>query len=676
MDSVDDGARTEPERGTVRSPAAGSRAALGGLLGRLPVRLKLGFLIAIPTAVLLVFAGRSSLQLVSEVARASDQIEIACVATHIGALVHEMQKERGASAGFLASKGAKFAELVATQRTRVDKAFAELEARLAFEHVPAGMRSEVRESVAPMAQREDWRRSVDALALTPAEWLPHYTGVIRALLDDQGAVMRTAQAATLMRSLATYSSVCSAKERLGLERATLNSIYASGTTNVTRFGRALTLTSEADVFWEVFSRLASEEQLASWDAALASEDQQRVLAFRERASAAFKAGATEVEGRAEDWWAASTAMIDAAKALEDDCAETTVAIVEGLRADAVRGLRNYVFATGAALLASILLAGFIARGLLRALSSARGALAAAAEGRLDAHVSIETEDELGQMGRCLQRTLDAMRQTVRGILANSKQVEAKVERLHLVSATQRDGSQATRDLASSANDEVGLIRSGAIQVATATEEMTLGMQEIASGAARVHATAEASREKAVEAQQDVLQLVGSGESMVSVLGLIEGIANQTNLLALNATIEAARAGELGQGFAVVAGEVKELAGQTASATAEIRTQLEEIFEQIQSTAASVSHIHEDMVTISDRQGAIVSSVEAQEGASSEIARAMADLTRRCESISRMMGQVSEQTDLQKEAADETAGAAGSLSGAVEELDASIQSFQV
>ncbi|OZA91554.1 MAG: hypothetical protein B7X76_02115 [Azorhizobium sp. 39-67-5] len=92
---------------------------------------------------------------------------------------------------------------------------------------------------------------------------------------------------------------------------------------------------------------------------------------------------------------------------------------------------------------------------------------------------------------------------------------------------------------------------------------------------------------------------------------MDKIAGQTNLLALNATIEAARVGEAGKGFAVVAQEVKALAVQTASATQDIRQQVETVQTASEAAARAVSDITGNVSQLSDVFMALSAGVEEQ-----------------------------------------------------------------
>ena len=88
----------------------------------------------------------------------------------------------------------------------------------------------------------------------------------------------------------------------------------------------------------------------------------------------------------------------------------------------------------------------------------------------------------------------------------------------------------------------------------------------------------------------VKTLAAAANRIGEVVQLINDIASQTNLLALNATVEAARAGEAGKGFAVVASEVKNLANQTAKATEDIQSQVQDIQGQTDGAVKAIGAI--------------------------------------------------------------------------------------
>lgn len=133
-------------------------------------------------------------------------------------------------------------------------------------------------------------------------------------------------------------------------------------------------------------------------------------------------------------------------------------------------------------------------------------------------------------------------------------------------------------VAESMNTEAVIVAQGMSQttmrlaeVATATEEMTATIGEIATNSEKARQITGDATRRSVQITTQMDQFSSSVQAIGKITETIMEISAQTNLLALNATIEAARAGSAGKGFSVVAGEIKALAQQTAKATEDIKS---------------------------------------------------------------------------------------------------------
>ncbi len=343
-----------------------------------------------------------------------------------------------------------------------------------------------------------------------------------------------------------------------------------------------------------------------------------------------------------------------------------------------------------AILAVIIMAIFVINSIRRPLKSVISVLQTVATGDLRQEIKIDRKDEFGELqssasllNNSLKEMILAIQSQSHSMLDSVKKTEEITEKTH---QTAQDQTEQTTMVAAAIHQMTVTINQISASTENTFSEMTESHEEALNSQKEIAENSEKTKELELDmnhASKVIEQLDGDVHKIEDIIDVIETIAGQTNLLALNAAIEAARAGEQGRGFAVVADEVRTLAGRTRLSTEEIKENISTLLtgskkavEAIQAAQGKTTDSVESANNIHNKIGHVVNGLSHVKDLNMQIATAAEEQSQTANEVNRNVERISELAIDTSKWADATSHEVVDLHKSSDELELLVEKFKL
>lgn len=581
-------------------------------------------------------------------------------------VVHEMQKERGLTAGYLGSGGTKFAGALEKQRNATDEVIKSY--REFLEGYEDGNTSGlIAKADGYLNRLGSIRAKVDAQKISGPGAIEYFGETNAALITVLASLPGVVMDGEIASHFLGFYLLQEIKEPMGVERAVLSNAFAADKFGKGMYEKVVELIERQDTAIRMFLSIMPEDDqnalLEGTQGTVGKEtNRMRQIAMDKSAAGGFGVDPAK-------WFEAQTEKINQLneKAIVGHMQYELNRIADERANEASASLYSSCVVGVLIILGVLLGAGSIVRSISRSIAATGEAIQKISTGDFTQQVEVDSKDEIGRLAISVNEMVENLREMFIKIGGNSKNLASSSEELSTVSSQLASGSEemtnqantvagATEQMSSNINTmasaveemsvNISNVASGSEQmssnmnsVSSAVEEMTVSINDIAKNADTATKVCAQATGMSAKASETMGTLGTAAREIGEVTEVIKRIAEQTNLLALNATIEAASAGEAGKGFAVVANEIKELANQSANAAEDIASRIEGVQGNTNEAIKVISDVAGIITSINESVEVITHSVEQQLQVAEDISSNVGEAASAANSIASMISEV-------------------------------------